>query len=103
MEFKAENYDSSVDYQPIRASLQLIFSDGCREFTDTIDLNPCWTARFIKTLRGKESMYLYLGQALPQGSPELNHHNRRVLEARTNISSKQFRGWLRDKPNNQEN
>lgn len=96
-EFDSSTFSETTNYEPVSATIQLTFSDGTTEHTDTVQLDAEWTAMFLKNLR-TGNMFLRADGSLPPGSPELRPESRHHLEKKRAHDPATFKNWLQRKP-----
>lgn len=96
-EFDSNTFSEATDYTPTSATIQLTFSDGTNEFTDTVQLDAEWVAGFLKSLR-TGNLFLRLDGSLPPGSPELRPESKHHTEKKRSHSLETFKNWLQRKP-----
>ena len=96
-EFDSSTFSETTDYEPVSATIQLTFSDGTTEFTDTVTLDAEWTAGFLKNIR-TGNMFIRADGSLPPGSPELRPESRHHMEKKRAHDPATFKNWLQRKP-----
>ena len=96
-EFDSSTFNETTNYEPVSATIQLTFSDGTNEFTDTVQLDAEWVAGFLKNIR-TGNMFIRADGSLPPGSPELRPETKHHLEKKRPHTVATFRGWLSRKP-----
>ena len=98
-EFDSTIFSEATTYTPTTATLVLTFSDGVdATLTDTVALDPEWTAALFKAIRHGNHGFLFLDGCLPANSPELRPESQHILERRRPVEAHRFQNWLKHKP-----
>lgn len=95
-EFDSTTYNEATTYTPQSATIQLTFSDGTTEHTDTVELNPIWAAALIKRIRANAGDHITVHGSLPSTSNEVAAGSPKL--DRGLIDQGKYQEWLANKP-----